>query len=310
MNRNSLAVSGGNTGISADAAFARSVDGTCNWWGNTSGPGAIASGSGSMVTSNVGFAPWLLSSNLDSNCAPGGHITIILQAHPEGSQPFSFTGTNGIAPFTLIDDGSPSNIKDFDVPAGLYVFRVAALPKWALFTLTCDQHETILKSHRLVQIQLQSDQDVTCTFTESYRIPDAMIALTSGGPYSVDNFYSGAVTPSQTLTQSFATGETKSFFVRFQNDGLDTDTFRVWSQLKGSLKYGVVFMAGNVEITGKVLADTYHFKLAPGATRTIEIRVTAGSITASDVRNIVLTLQSKTATAAVDTVKAFVNAGQ
>ena len=191
----------------------------------------------------------------------------------------------------------------------MYVFRVAALPKWALITLTCNTHETILKSHRLVQIQLLAGQNVTCTFTESYRIPDAMIALSSGGPYAVDNFYSGAVTPSQTLTQSFVPGDTKSFYVRFQNDGLDTDTFRIWSQLKGSLKYGVVFMAGNVEITGKITADTYHFKLAPGATRTIEIRVTAGAITASDMRSIVLTMQSKTATAALDTVKAIVNPG-
>jgi Periplasmic copper-binding protein (NosD) len=308
ITRNNLAVGAANNGIEG-STLSSSVDGTCNWWGNVSGPGAIASGTGSLVTANVNYTPWLQSSDLDSSCSAGGNITIILDAHPDGSQPFSFTGTNGIAPFTLIDDGSSSNTKTFTEPAGLYVFRVGALPKWALIKLTCDTHETILKPHRLVQIQLQPDQNVTCTFTESYRIPDAMIALTSGGPYSGDNIYSGAVLPSQTLTQSFAAGDTKSFFVRFQNDGLDTDTYRVASKLKGSLKYSVLFMIGNVEITGKVLADTYSFSLAPGATRTIEIRVTAGAISPSDLRRIILTLQSKTAPAAVDTVKAVVNGG-
>jgi len=260
------------------------------------------------VTANVDYAPWLLSTNLDSECSPNGNLTIILQTHPENGTVFSFTGTNGIAPFTLKDDGTTANTKTWNKPAGIYTFQVGALPKWALISLTCDSHQTVLKSHRLVQITLHSDENVTCTFTESYRIPDAMIALTSGGPYSGDNIYSGAVLPSQTLTQSFAAGQTKSFFVKFQNDGLDADTFRVASKLKGSLKYGVIFMNGTVEITGKVNAGTYKFQLAPGATRMIEIRVTAGAILGSDSRNIILTMQSKTAPAARDTVKAFVNA--
>ncbi len=309
VNRNSLAVGAGNNGITAEADFASSVDGSCNWWGNFSGPGAIASGTGSKVTSNVEYSPWLQTSNLDGDCDPNGNLTIVLDTHPNSPQLFSFTGTNGIAPFTLKDDGTPgANMKTWNKPAGLYVFRVGALPKWALIKLTCNMHETVLKSHLLVQIQLHSGENVVCTFTESYRVPDASIALVSGGPYSGDNIYSGAVLPSQTLTQSFAPGETKSFFVRFQNDGLDSDTFRVASKLKGSLKYSVVFMAGNVEITGKVNAGTYKFTLAPGATRMIEIRVTAGAIGGADSRNIILTQQSKTAPDARDTVKAFVNA--
>ena len=308
VHRNSLNVGSGSWGVAVNPLLVSgTVDATCNWWGNSSGPGSIASGSGSKVTTNVDYSPWLQSSNLNGDCEDNGNITIILQTHPEPKQ-FSFTGTNGIAPFTLLDDGTAANTKSFSVPAGLYVFRVAALPKWALISLTCNLHETILKPHRLVQIQLLPDEDVTCTFTESYRIPDAMIALASGGPFSGDNVYSSSVLPSQTLTRSFAPGQTQSFFIRFQNDGLDTDTFRIWSKLKGSLKYTVVFMNGTVEITSKVLADTYHFTLAPGATRTIELRVHAGSaITASDVRNIILTMQSRTAPAAADVVKAVVN---
>ena len=67
-------------------------------------------------------------------------------------------------------------------------------------------------------------------------------------------------------------------------------------------------MAGTTEITGKVNAGTYKFTLAPGATRMIEIRVTAGAIGGADSRNIILTQQSKTAPDARDTVTAFVNA--
>jgi hypothetical protein len=237
-----------------------------------------------------------------------GNITIVLDTHPDTDKQFSFTGTNGIAPFTLFDDGNPTNnTKSFDVPAGLYVFRVAAESKWALMKLTCNMHETILKAHRLVQIQLQAGDDVVCTFTESLRKPDAMIGLMSGGPYSGDNIYSGNVLASQTQTRSFNPGQTKSFFMRFQNDSLDKDWFRVASKLTGSLKYHVVFMNGTTEITGKVNAGTYRLKLAPGATRTIELRVTAGAnLSASDVRDIVVTMQSRTAPAARDTVKAHV----
>jgi hypothetical protein len=237
-----------------------------------------------------------------------GRITIVLQTHPEGSQAFSFTGTNGIAPFTLVDNGSPSNIETFNVPAGLYVFRVGDVPKWALIKLTCNLHETILKAHRLVQIQLHAGESVTCTFTESRRKPDAKIAPASSGPYSGENIYSSSVLASQTLTQAMTAGETKSFFARFQNDGLDKDYFRVVSTLQGSLKFHVVFLSGTIDITGKVNAGTYRFSLAPGAQRTIEIRVTADpTLGAADMRNITLTLQSRTAPAAKDLVRAVVN---
>ena len=149
VNRNKLTVSSANTGIAAEAGFSSSVDGSCNWWGNFSGPGPIASGTGSKVTSNVEYSPWLQTSNLDGDCDPNGNLTIVLDTHPNSTQLFAFTGTNGIAPFTLKDDGTPgANMKTWNKPAGLYVFRVGALPKWALIKLTCNMHETILKSHR------------------------------------------------------------------------------------------------------------------------------------------------------------------
>jgi hypothetical protein len=67
INRNSIT---GNTiglravGLTADA------DGTCNWWGAASGPAGAGTGSGDPVSTDVTFAPWLLTSSLTGACTP------------------------------------------------------------------------------------------------------------------------------------------------------------------------------------------------------------------------------------------------
>lgn len=52
---------------------------TCNWWGASNGPGLVGTGSGSRVSTNVTFAPWLVTSNLNGSCVPhtisAPHIT-------------------------------------------------------------------------------------------------------------------------------------------------------------------------------------------------------------------------------------------
>ncbi|MCA9995532.1 MAG: DUF11 domain-containing protein [Anaerolineales bacterium] len=45
-----------------------SNDMTCNWWGAASGPSGQGAGSGDSVDTNITFAPWLTSSNLDGPC--------------------------------------------------------------------------------------------------------------------------------------------------------------------------------------------------------------------------------------------------
>jgi len=37
------------------------VDGTCNWWNASNGPGPVGPGSGALVTANVDYSPWLVS---------------------------------------------------------------------------------------------------------------------------------------------------------------------------------------------------------------------------------------------------------
>lgn len=73
VNRNSLDVSNSTYGIAVEPSLVSAypslqVDGECNWWGHKSGPGAIASGSGSLVGPGVDYSPWLKSSNLDGRC--------------------------------------------------------------------------------------------------------------------------------------------------------------------------------------------------------------------------------------------------
>lgn len=45
------------------------VNATCNWWGNSNGPGPVGPGSGDKVSAHVTYSPWLIAP------APGGSCT-------------------------------------------------------------------------------------------------------------------------------------------------------------------------------------------------------------------------------------------
>lgn len=83
VTRNSLAVGAARLGIAVDPTLSGgTVNGSCNWWGDASGPSGVGSGSGSPVSGQVGYQPWLTSSNLDGSCngfspLPGGKATCI-----------------------------------------------------------------------------------------------------------------------------------------------------------------------------------------------------------------------------------------
>lgn len=73
VSRNSLDVGATNFGVALHPTLAAqypslSVDAECNWWGSKKGPGAVASGNGSLVSANVDYKPWLKSSNINKNC--------------------------------------------------------------------------------------------------------------------------------------------------------------------------------------------------------------------------------------------------
>jgi hypothetical protein len=67
INRNSIDTN--VKGVEND--YTADVDATCNWWGAADGPGAVGPGSGDLVDSDVLFAPWLFSADLDGLCANG-----------------------------------------------------------------------------------------------------------------------------------------------------------------------------------------------------------------------------------------------
>ena len=236
--------------------------------------------------------------------ASNGIITIVLDARPDGSQSFAFSG--GLGAFNLVDNGTSANTTQFSKPAGQYVVQAAAVNGWSLKTLTCTTSETINKSQRKVTINLAAGENVTCTFTETQRLPDESIALSSGGPYSGVGIYASSAQPSQTQNRIIPIGQTRSFWVHVKNNGLDSDTFNVVSTLTGSTKFKVSFFRGATDITAKVNAGTYNLTLAAGAQTTIEIRVkTLNGTPAAAMRNIDLTMKSKSSTAR-DVVRAHV----
>jgi hypothetical protein len=67
VNENNFDVTIAAYGIAVQPTLVGSpVDGTCNWWGDASGPGPVGPGAGAMVSANVDFTPWLIAP------APGG----------------------------------------------------------------------------------------------------------------------------------------------------------------------------------------------------------------------------------------------
>ncbi|OGG50638.1 hypothetical protein A2763_00445 [Candidatus Kaiserbacteria bacterium RIFCSPHIGHO2_01_FULL_54_36] len=65
INRNSIT---GNAAFGMEVENGNLVDGTCNWWGNVSGPSGVGPGTGDAVSANVDFEPWLTTSDLDGPC--------------------------------------------------------------------------------------------------------------------------------------------------------------------------------------------------------------------------------------------------
>jgi hypothetical protein len=73
VNHNSFDVGAQAAGIAVNPTLAAhysslEVNGQCNWWGKASGPSAVASGSGSMVSTGVDYGSWLKSSRLNKDC--------------------------------------------------------------------------------------------------------------------------------------------------------------------------------------------------------------------------------------------------
>ncbi len=105
-NKNNLS---GDTvyGVDNENAASIVVDGTCNWWGDASGPGLVASGTGSKVSTNVTYTPWLVSSDLNGSCT-GGTVTVTIAKYLNGSMATAGSASN--ASYPMVSTWSATNI--------------------------------------------------------------------------------------------------------------------------------------------------------------------------------------------------------
>ncbi|MEZ4597320.1 MAG: choice-of-anchor D domain-containing protein [Chloroflexota bacterium] len=113
-----------------------SIDASCNWWGDASGPGPVAAGTGSPVGPSVDASPWLTTSDLDGDCdgivetvAPTANVTFDEGtaaanggAFGDAASAITITSDASIGTFTDNGDGTWSwslaaNDPDNDGPA-------------------------------------------------------------------------------------------------------------------------------------------------------------------------------------------------
>lgn len=101
-----------------------------------------------------------------------GSITIVLDASPNDTQDFTFTGCKGTdcGPFTLDDDTDPTRSDSVTAPSlapGTYTITQSAVPHWALTSLTCTGGGTTDLASRRATIALTAGESTTCTFTDT-----------------------------------------------------------------------------------------------------------------------------------------------
>ncbi len=99
-------------------------------------------------------------------------ITVIKEASPEGPANFFFTTSGtGLSDFSLIDDGSGTNLQTFsDLSPGTFAIRETVPSGWVLETLACTSSGTGTSAavdmvHAPATITLATGGTVTCVFT-------------------------------------------------------------------------------------------------------------------------------------------------
>jgi fimbrial isopeptide formation D2 family protein len=150
-----------------------------------------------------------------NNC---GTITIVKNAVPNDPQDFDFTTTGGapLANFSLDNDGDDSNAlsktKTFLlVPPGDYTVTETAVDRWVLTGLTCVddkvQNSEGNLGTRTASIDVQANENVTCTFTNTKEMNNPTITTSAnqtgvvvGGTISDSATLAGGFNPTGTIT--------------------------------------------------------------------------------------------------------------
>lgn len=136
--------------------------------------------------------------------------------------------------------------------------------------------------------------------------PDAEIAASRAAPFVGDGVYLSAPGGAQLGAARVGARETAVFPVRIGNDGEVPADVRVGAQGSGAARFTVAVRRDGNDITAAVLAGTYVVEdLAPGATVTVQVRVTAGgrSVVGTS-RKVDLTVSSSATPTLVDVVRA------
>lgn len=72
-------------GIEITGGYTGTLNATCNWWGDASGPGPVGPGTGSEVSADVTFTPWLTTSDLEGPCnGPLLDVTVTIVKYIDG----------------------------------------------------------------------------------------------------------------------------------------------------------------------------------------------------------------------------------
>lgn len=152
-------------------------DGTNNVQGGN-GNDAITGGNGNdTINGGDGTDYCVDGSGTDSttNCesSTGGIITIIKDAVPDNAQDFAFTGDLGA--FSLDDDadGTLSNTQIFAVASNSdYDVFESVVSGWTLASIVCNDGGTdVTLGSRQVEIDLDTGESITCTFTNTQDAP-------------------------------------------------------------------------------------------------------------------------------------------
>jgi hypothetical protein len=161
---------------------------------------------------------------------------------------------------TTYDGGTPILAASTPVTTGAH----------SLYLSIFDQGDPVYDSAVFLDnLTLSQAADGACIPGAFPHQPDAQIKQGPGG-YKGNNVYNGSG-KDQTITKTVQHGNSKTFNVKVQNDGLQTDSFTV-SGCDDSTGFVITYKKGTTVITDEVVAGTYLIgPLDPGLTKTIKV---------------------------------------
>jgi hypothetical protein len=170
--------------------------------------------------------------------------------------------TAGQANGTTYDGATPILAASTPVTAGAH----------SLYLSIFDQGDPILDSAVFLDnLTLSEAAAGACVPGAFPHQPDAQIKQGTGA-YKGDNVYNNTG-KNQTITKTVQHGNQKTFNVKIQNDGLQSDSFTV-SGCDSSTGFTVTYKKGTTVITADVVAGTYLIgPLDPGLTKTIKVTI-------------------------------------